>query len=154
MFDSSQIAEHLTNPSHQEIFAYWLSKRTAGRLPGREDVDPMEVPLILPWMGLVDVDRLGENFRFRYRLIGTGLVARLGRDSTGKWFDEIYDPELRERHAGDYVDVVRTAAPKLSRVQVPIEERSFLSYERLTLPLAADGTNVDMLLVVVAFDEA
>ena len=59
-----------------------------GRLPGRQHIDPVDFPTLLPFVNLVDVEReQGEGeqgardagrMRFRYRLVGTINAARDG----------------------------------------------------------------------------
>jgi hypothetical protein len=153
MGEDDDIWTRLQSPLHREAYSYWHSKRRGDLLPGRDAIDPVELPAALPWINLVDVVRDGDNYRFRHRLIGTGIVGRYGRDATGCWFDEIYGPEFREQHLQAYVDLVKTARPSLAQVAMAVPEKSFVIYQRLALPLATDGTKVDMILVVLDFDE-
>ncbi len=108
---------------------------------------------MLPWLNLVDVVRDGKNYRFRHRLVGTGIVERFGRDSTGAWFDEIYDAEFFGEHLKSYADLVDKGRVDLARTPMPIPEKNFIIYQRLALPLATDGVTVDMIMIVIDFDE-
>ena len=153
MCDGEDLRPRLQSPLHREAYDYWCSKADAGRLPGRDAIDPLELPAVLPWLNLIDVLRDGEKYRFRHRLIGTGIVSRFGRDSTGSWFDELYDAEFLESHQKDYVSIVESGRPALSRVPMPLKEKNFITYERLALPLATDGVTIDMIMVVLDFDE-
>ncbi|WP_282607249.1 PAS domain-containing protein [Pelagibius sp. Alg239-R121] len=153
MCEGDDIWSRLRSPLHQEAYRYWRSKFSEGLLPGRDAIDPLEVPSVLPWLNLVDVLKDGDQYRFRHRLIGTGIVGRYGRDATGSWFDDVYEPELLGEHLHDYVELVTTARPNLSQVAMPIPEKNFISYQRLALPLATDGSNIDMIMVVIDFDD-
>jgi len=55
-------------------------------MPRRGDLDPIEIPLLLPNIMLVDVE---EPRRFRYRLIGTDCTQSHGFDATGRYLDEV-----------------------------------------------------------------
>ncbi len=152
MWDDEDLQSRLQSPLHREAYRYWCSKLEAGRLPGREAIDPLELPSVLPWLNLTDVVRDGDQYRFRHRLIGTGIVSRYGRDATGSWFDELYDADVLESHQRDYIALVESGHPSLSRVPMPVKEKSFITYLRLALPLASDGSTVDMIMVVLDFD--
>src|SRR5262249_29214633 len=67
--------------------AYWESKRPGRRMPARRDIDPAEMLDLLPNVMLVDVVR--EPLDFRYRLIGTAIVAHMRHDYTGQRFSAL-----------------------------------------------------------------
>lgn len=153
MREGEDLLPRLHSPLHREAYGYWRSKFDAGRLPGRDAIDPLELPTVLPWLNLVDVVKVGDQYRFRHRLIGTGIVSRYGRDATGGWFDEVYDPEFLKQHQKDHIAIVESGRPSVELVPMPVKEKSFINYQRLALPLATDGTTVDMIMVVLDFDE-
>lgn len=139
------------HPKLRRAYDYWLKIRpNADALPGRQHLDPTDVPDLLPHLFLVDVTK--EPLRFHYRLMGTSLVNAVGRDITGMWFDEAF-PDFRGSALEEQMSaVVRNA--KLSYHKGPLlasAEREFLWIERLLLPLARDGSNVDMLMGVSLF---
>jgi hypothetical protein len=136
------------------FYNYWLSKCRPGRLPARADIDPVEIPDLLPWVLLIDPVPDPAGYRFRFRLIGTGLVARAGRDSTGKFYDELFTPRDAARFAAIYGEVVRSGRPHHFHSDADVarfEGREHIRYERLLCPLASDGAAVDMLIGIVAF---
>jgi hypothetical protein len=59
-------------------------------MPRRRDIDPSEIPRLLPYVQLVETT---EDGGFRYRLIGTGLVEAFGHDYTGQYVDEQFPGE-------------------------------------------------------------
>jgi len=127
--------------------AYWRRIRPAGApLPGRQHFDPAAVPRLLPTIRLYDVFR--NPWRFRYRLMGSELARILGRDLTGQWFDA---GPRGSRSWRSYEDLMFVAAGSgLSYHRgFPIfsaAEKDHLTSERILLPLARDGTTVDILL--------
>src|SRR5688572_27444072 len=69
------------------LHEYWRSKAGAqGSVPRRRDIDPTELPDLLPNLMLLDVER--NPLRFRYRLVGTRIVDFSYRDFTGTYLDE------------------------------------------------------------------
>ena len=62
---------------------YWRSKCGVERLPSRRDIDPVEIPRLLPHILLSEIWQ--EPFLVRYRLTGTALVEIYGFDYTGSY---------------------------------------------------------------------
>jgi hypothetical protein len=142
------------SPRLARFHEYWLSKCRPGLLPGRQDIDPVEIPELLPWMILLDPVGVPGGYRFRMRLVGTGIVARTGQDATGKWYDELFTPRDVARFSAIYVEVMKSRRPHHYHSDFDIarlEGREHVRYERLICPLAADGVTVDMLAGIVAF---
>ena len=81
MSDEEQTYGH---PSVQCFYEYWRSKCVDGRLPERHDIDPLEIPELLPGIILMDVARDGQRLRFRIRLAGTMVCSVHHRDITGE----------------------------------------------------------------------
>jgi hypothetical protein len=127
-----------------QLAAYWRHLVATG-LPGRQHVDPVIIgPMLLPHVFLTDVLDGGE--RFRWRLIGTHIVSHAGTDDTGHELEATIAPAMRELIIGHYRDVVRERQPLCHRSEFVGSDRRIYRYERLLLPLAADGTTVDMIL--------
>lgn len=128
---------------------YWASKRGAGgRLPGRADIDPLEIRDLLPFVELSDVLDGGADLRFR--LVGTHLVDTDGLNPTGMLHSRFFaHPPYRAYQAALYGWVVANRRPLYSRSRVPTDLLGFhLLAERLYMPLAADGRTVDMVFNV------
>jgi len=129
--------------------AYWASRRpAAGVLPGRADIDPLDIPDILPFVELSDVVDGGADFRFR--LIGTHLVDADGLNPTGLLHSAFFvHPPYRAHQAALYGWVVAHRRPLYSRSRIPTDRLGFhVLTERIYMPLAADGRTVDMVLNV------
>ncbi len=129
-----------------ELYAYWLSIHLArGTLPGRQHFDPAAVSLLLPWIWLVEFQR--QPLRFRYRLVGTGHAELLGRDATGEWLDEAHPRFLTSSAYSQFVGAVERAEMGFYKGPPTYHVKEhYMSIERLILPLAKNGTDVDMLL--------
>ncbi|HEX3497840.1 MAG TPA: PAS domain-containing protein, partial [Stellaceae bacterium] len=75
------------NPRIAQFFDYWLSIKPGNGLPGRQHFDPLDIPLLMPRVWMLDV--LRAPLRYRYRLAGTKEVETLQREVTGLMFDEV-----------------------------------------------------------------
>ncbi len=58
--------------SIREIYDYWVSINPADGAPARRDLDPVDVPKLLPNLWMANVER--EPIRFRFRLIESAIV--------------------------------------------------------------------------------
>jgi PAS domain-containing protein len=135
------------------LLEYWRAiAPVAGRLPGRQHLEPTDLPELLRWIWLIDVQP--EPLRFRYRLVGTGHREVIGRDVTGMPVDEVM-PDF-PRMPG-YADFIAAAGGEMRFCRRPppfAVDKSFVLMERLALPLARDGTTVDMLLGLTLYMRA
>ncbi|MCM0019391.1 MAG: PAS domain-containing protein [Tagaea sp.] len=130
------------------LLGYWRGKRRDGLLPARKDIDPVDIRRdVLPDMYLMDVVPAKPRRRFRYRLVGTHMVDLSGTDPTGRFVDEFIDPaRVAEMH--DWEDrVVDEPEAWVYSAPLAFKHRDFKWAWRLSLPLAADGKTVDMLLL-------
>ena len=103
-------------------------------MPARADIDPLEVPRLLPPLMLVAV--AGEPPRFRFRLVGTEIVARYDAALTGRELDDIdLGTELGSVRS-QYGETGRDASPTDCRHAIDTKSGKYLRYECLLLPLA------------------
>jgi hypothetical protein len=132
----------------RRLYDTWLAIHPPRGLPGRQHFDPLAIHDLLPNLWLLDVQR--APFRLRYRLAGTKITERLGREVTGLWLDEAHphlasDPGYFKR----YRTVVFDATPSWRRGRPMFRQDEHVAeLENLILPLAADGETVDMLLIL------
>jgi len=144
----------INNPKLHRLLDYWVSKKPADALPGRQHIDPLEIPDLLAALFLIDVVRQVGGPRFHFRLMGSDFVSTLGRDFTGQWLDEAAPPESRQALVDGYIAMLETREPAYRRSHLYAYGREHINYERLTCPLARDGKTVDMLIGVIDFDRS
>jgi hypothetical protein len=127
--------------------AYWNSKLRGDAIPARRDIEPLDIPELLPQVILLDVAR--DPWNFRFRLIGTNVVYHLSQDWTGTWLREIGHMAPPSRIFNAYVEVAASGKPLRSQTPYVGPHQNFITAEDIILPLADDGQTVDMLLVFV-----
>jgi hypothetical protein len=135
--------------SHEELFAYWASRRQAGRLPGRGSICPEDFKRHLPTVSLIDVlparsDAMARDYRLR--LAGTGLYDLYRGEITGKRLDEVYDAPSAAYWRRELDKVVEERRPGVGSHCLDWRGAPHLSILWLRLPLASDGRRVDMIL--------
>ncbi len=134
----------------RKLYDHWLSLHSPGAgLPGRQHFDPAAIPALLPWVWMMDVQR--QPLRFKHRLVGTEHVRAMGRDFTGVWLDEAYPLFLT---SPAYPQFVAAAGGQVGYRRGPPVfhlSKDYLLMERLLLPLAQNGRDVDVILAITVY---
>jgi hypothetical protein len=126
---------------HLDLYAYWLSKRGARIMPARSDIDPVDIPHLLPYLTIAE--RAGDQFR--YRLVGTGVVRDSGREATGGFVGSgLGDPKIIAEARTFWERIFTTARPTFTTAEFCFESGASLFVSTLILPLSSDGVTVDM----------
>jgi hypothetical protein len=148
---SSDLLPANCHPKLRRLLNYWESIRPApGQLPGRQHFDPIDVPDLLPWIWLLDVER--DPLRFKYRLLGNEQVLAIGSNPIGQWLDEVHPEFVTHPYYRDYVRLAVEGEASFRRGPPAFHtDKRFVSLQRLLLPLARDGRIVDMLLAVTVY---
>jgi hypothetical protein len=131
--------------SLRRLHQYWASKLQGRAMPRRSDIEPTEIPSLLPHIALVGVE--SEPLRLFFRLIGTHITESLGRDNTGKYFDETFQDQMLEDVMQVYGMVLQARKPIRHFGRAQYSAKDFRDYESVHLPLSEDGWTVTMILV-------
>jgi hypothetical protein len=142
---SIELPRAATDPRLRDFFAYWRAKAPPGRLPGRQHLDPLDIPRLLRHIAMFDVVCSAGATRFRFRLMGTGVVQLMGNDYTGRWVDETMAPDVYFNLEAAFTQVC-AAQPHYWERLLPFPNREYVGHRRLALPLASDGVAVDMII--------
>lgn len=126
----------------RRLYEYWLGKKGDRAAPARADIAPEEIPDLLPWIFLIET--VGD--RLRVRLAGSSVTGEYGGQLTGAFVDEVDLDHVTARAIGEYRKSARDFQPIASKWQYQKKDGRHLDYERLILPLSADGRTVDMFL--------
>jgi len=127
------------------LHRYWDSKRAGRAMPQRADIEPTEIPSLLPHIALIGVEN--DPRRLYYRLIGTHITEALGRDNTGKYFEEAFQGQMLEDITRVYDAVITSCTPIRYTGQALYSKNEYREYESVHLPLSEDGTTVSIILV-------
>jgi hypothetical protein len=132
----------------RRLYDDWDTRRRGRLYPARADFDPLELRYVIGNLSLLDV--LRDPLRFRYRVHSTNMAQFLGFDLTGKEIEDAPSAERGAQIRDHFAVVVATGLP-LARLHewLGVNHR-VLRHEALVLPLAKDGTNIDMLMSAVS----
>ncbi|ACJ00270.1 PAS domain-containing protein [Rhodospirillum centenum] len=140
-----------------DLHTYWESRRRGSFAPARPDIDPMDIPGLLPMVVLLDVvpGPGGGAADFRFRLVGTWIDRLFGRPLTGTLLSEARVRELGGPALDACRSVVADGHPLFAEFRIrlgrPGQDGRGGQVEALALllPLSRDGQTVDMLLAGV-----
>lgn len=141
----------ITDDRVREAYAYWRRIAAGRPMPRRADLDPLDIPKLLPHVMLVEVHGPG---RYRYRLIGTATAQEQGTNATGKFVDQaIAGAEYRANVIGLYDECARERCALyaeslfLSPTGGAVERHTKVAF----MPLSEDGMTVNQIFVVQTF---
>jgi hypothetical protein len=120
------------------LFNYWNTKRGRRAMPARLEIDPAELPArMLPHAFMVDLS--DDPPRWRYRLIGTEIVARLGVEPTGRFLDDVLGTKYCRYLEALNNHVFERKRPIYTETLLRTEDGNVLRTKRLLVPLAHLG---------------
>jgi len=132
-----------------EALAYWRSKRAGRAMPQRRDIDPCDIPRLLPHVQITEL--VDGGARVRYRLSGTAVTAMYGAELAGRYFDEVFSGERLKFIEDNYRTMCREKHPILVRNRyLSLKEVEFVA-TRLVMPLSEDGACVNQALTAITF---
>ncbi len=156
MFDLKQSASAFRDTIKSEplarLYDYWVSRSREGRIPSRAQIDPLDVPELLPIVFLVDVVWAKGEPDFRFRLVGSKITEIVGSDPTGRNFSSFYDEANLAPMTELYSRVASLGEPFVNNSSAPFSDKDFVKLARLLLPLSEDGEQVDMILGALFFE--
>jgi hypothetical protein len=143
-------SDQIESPIIRQLFAYWQSKCVDGVIPKRADMDPAEIPKLMPYLLIVDIEH--DPFRVRYRLAGTRVVQMTGFEITGKYLDEIALPDDEGPFLECYALASESKTPVLARIKWHIDADTISEYDICVLPLSDDGATVNMAIAIESYE--
>jgi hypothetical protein len=132
--------------------AFWHDKKGEDAVPLRANIEPTQIPSILPWLLLLEAVEIDGAMQFRYRLTGTGCREIFGIDYTGKILGEGLTPEGAEIRRREFKRVVESGHPIYSWSELPITERDFVMVYRGVFPVSRIGDKIDQIFLVIAHE--
>jgi hypothetical protein len=140
-----------TDPLLEEALLYWRGKAADRPMPSRANLDPVEMPKLLPHVMLIDVV---APSRYRFRLIGTAIADEQGLNVTGSDVGEVLTGVQLRNHVVALLDeCVRERRPLYSECLFFSSEGGLVERhtKRLFLPLSQDGESVNMIFKLQIF---
>lgn len=139
----------ISDPRLKSLYGYWSDKKGVRGLPGRQDIDPLEMK---DWLGnLMLIEFPGDITTYRIRLDGTNLEHYYGSRRTGRGIETLTSEEERDLIMEQYRPVIEEKQPAYIESDFINSDGVFSRQAKLILPLSTDGDRVDMVLVGIYF---
>jgi len=126
------------------LYGYWRACAHSRSMPSRFDIDPVDIPHLLPGLSLLDA---GEELEtLRYRLAGTRVREIYGTEITGR---SVFDGALQHKRdywRSAYYKVICEGLPMQGAVRGPVSGRDHLLLIWMRLPLAGLSGDVERVL--------
>jgi len=128
----------------RRLYDYWHSRCRGDSYPSRRDIDPLDIPELLPNVFLLDV--VGDAEDFVFRLAGTLVEDAFSMPLRGKSITVIQRDAGTPIPVAQHIEVARGAGPRYREGIVLVAGREHWKTQRLLLPLSSDGRRVDVLM--------
>lgn len=133
----------IRHPDLQSLYALWQHNCPEGGVPLSSDLEPADLRPWLDHLLIMDVVPTGKDFAYAY--YGRSFAAAFGENRLGQTLERL--PENQRRILRSEYELVRVRREPVHRVYTADFDGVQRTWERLVLPLSADGTTVDKLLV-------
>lgn len=138
----------LVVPEQRQLYDYWLEKAAGRKMPSRTDINPTQIPRILPSISLVDINpELGQS---RIRLAGTRLREIYDREITGMCIEDLDWGDKRDYWLASYRRTVEDGIPTQGILRGPRNHKEHLVQYWLKLPLCTE--NSDQIKILLCYD--
>ncbi|HUO92481.1 MAG TPA: PAS domain-containing protein [Rhizomicrobium sp.] len=141
----------LDGPRHpylQQLYAHWLVKRGAKRMPSRADIVPAEIKPVLS-----DLIIWNAAPPYTIRLVGDHIVRFVGSNNTGLPATQEMPPEAGRVLIAVLTAVIESRSPRFRTGKAFWKpEHAYRDFESCFLPLSNDGQKVDMILGGLKYD--
>ncbi len=143
-FESTVIgsAGQISSPLLREFYAYWQGKRNGRRWPARADLDPLDIPRLLPHVAMLDIRR--DPLDLVCRLMGTQVVGGFGAEMTRLGIRDLPMSNARDLFEALAASALDGQARRIGAVYHTVQNRS-KHIDWLALPLSSDGQTPNLL---------
>ena len=125
----------LVVPEQRQLYDYWLGCGSGRSMPCRADINPAQIPRLLPYLTLVDVHE--DIGRSKVRLAGTRLRDVYDCEITGLCLDELDFGTQRDYWMAAYRHTAIDGKPTQGIVRGPLVNKEHLVQYWIKLPLVS-----------------
>ena len=140
------------HPRIARLLDYWQALSPgSGLLPGRQHVDPLRIPDLLTHLWMLDVVPEDPR-RYRVRLMGGAVVEAGAQMRKGDFVTDRVSPSEAEQSMAVFRRIETSRRVDWKRGPSALQHMEHVyALERAMMPMASDGTTVDLLLCISVF---
>ncbi len=145
-FQCSPAAEFRQNELDAAL-AVWRERARGREMPMRADLTARAMKPFLTHMSLLERVKTDLGERYRIRLHGSAL-ARYSGDATGKFLEQMVEPERIDAYRTLYDTLIAWRAPLRVVSEYQAREIDYLTGETLLAPLAVPESEIPLILSI------
>lgn len=151
MLDASRVSgpADIQNRRLLRLYEYWNEKRGDRRAPSRADINPTEIPELLGYVNIFEVQ--DEPRDFMVRLNGSEVTRMLGQEMTGKWWSDVISGDDAERCEQAFAICVDEWTPAIVETSLAFCGKPHAGQTFVALPLSTDGQRVDTMITAHSY---
>ncbi|HWT98635.1 MAG TPA: PAS domain-containing protein [Terriglobales bacterium] len=137
----------------QRLYDIWDRWRGDRAMPAREAVMPEDLRDLLAYVALMEAGT--DPADCRYLITGTAVDAITVQSFKGRTIRDTIakgNPTRAAEILALYGDVIANRRPSFSRGSMAYQDRGYVIYDRVLLPLSAEGLKVDHILCGFFYD--
>jgi hypothetical protein len=141
-------------PQLRRLYDAWTRWRGLRRMPARRDIAPEELRDLLPFVAIFAA--AADAADCRYELAGTMIEQVQDRPLKGLTIRDTIGPNAPYAVTGIasiYAQVIASGQPSVSRGSMSYQNRGYIEFDRLLLPLSTDDATVDHILAGIFYDK-
>jgi len=133
----------------RRLYEYWDSKRSDRVAPTWREIDPVEIPDLLGFVNIFEVQN--EPRDFKVRLNGSEVAAMLGQEVTGKYCSSVISGPDAVRCKAAFDMCVDERRPAIVQTSLAFCGKPYMAQTIVVLPLSSDGERVDMIVTAHSY---
>lgn len=142
----------IVHPGCRDLFRYWERLRGERSAPSRAQIDLRAMAAILPWVGVLERDRVRRSYR--WRVAGTGITSLWGRSLAGRELTVGWTDFDRRTIVWALDAVTVRLQPFVARLNVVGPDSGPVGIELLALPVEArEAGAIQVLCALLPFRE-
>lgn len=139
----------IANARLRRLYDYWEAKRGERVAPTRRDINPVEIPDLL---GFVNIYEVQEGPRdFKVRLNGSEVAEMLGQEITGKYCSTVISGPDAVRCKAAFDICVDRCSPAIVETSLAFCDKPYITQTMIVLPLSSAGERVDMIITAHSY---
>jgi len=139
------------HPELNEGLAYWRKKAAGRAMPCLSDIQPEEIPRLLPYLSLFEIRRSGGVSELFPRLAAPKMEEVFGPIHR-RPLHTVLAPEILQRWEGATRTMIDMGVPLRGAGEVLHEGKSFIAAELLLAPLSLTGDEIGLIFLLSHFD--
>lgn len=142
-------SSEITDARLRRLYEYWAAKQAGRRAPARCDIDPVEIPELLGFVNLFEVQNDPRDYKVR--LNGTEVAEMLGQEITGKFCSTIMSGSEAVDCKAAFDLCVDQCLPTTVETSLAFCGKPYMAQTIIILPLSSDGERVDMIITAHSY---